>query len=122
MRNLRFAIPALALALLLSSTVGLVAHDHAAALPKDGYDCVSDHRSDSHSASPGAATELRPAEPRHRHLCFGCRLAGNRSLALPKIEAASDPGLNPSTTSLPASTPRPLPLRTNVFLRGPPAC
>jgi hypothetical protein len=121
MRNLRFAAPALALALLLGSTAGLVAHDHLAEAPADGYDCVSDHRSDSTSASSSSAPELRSSAPRHHHICLGCRLVSSRSLLLPRVEAATGPAASPDDLlPLSSSAPRPAPL-AGVLVRGPPS-
>ena len=73
---LRLSLTALAWALLLSSTVGLAAHEHLEAFDSGTHECVADH-----SAGAAESTELRDAH-RHQHQCLGFHLSGQRALSV----------------------------------------
>ena len=121
MRHLRPITPALILLFLLSSTAGLVAHEHTTAAPAAGYECSSDHQGEAEHASSNA-TGLRSGAEQHRHLCVGCQLGGHRSLIVPALALASASDLESDATFRYASEPRALRLPASQTLRGPPRC
>jgi hypothetical protein len=117
MRN-RFTLTLLAMIFLLSTTAGLVEHDHGLTVVRKGYDCTSDHR--EHTLPPNAEAGLQKSGHRHHHDCLGCQLSGNRTLV--PVARGCEVGPLPAPIAIPASQEAPTvsKLPTNLSLRGPP--
>lgn len=117
MRVSRLTAPVLALLLLLSSTAGLVAHDHATAIDRDAVACTIDHER-VHDASAGA--EIAAAGEHHAHDCVGCHFAGKRSLHAAGSGVFRGLGSDIGCLGKPVGFPRPTLSWTGRTLRGPP--
>lgn len=118
MRN-RLTITLLATIVLLSTTAGLVGHDHGFAVERQGYDCTSDHH-DGHASPTSADAELQKSGRRHHHDCVGCHLSGNRSVVATSrgVEIGQLPAQIVLHVGHEAPTVTKLP--TGRTLRGPP--
>lgn len=116
----RLAAPVLSLLLLLSSTAGLVAHDHATSIDLGAVDCAIDHDR-AHGATPASGPVVAAAGEHHAHDCVGCHFAGSRVLAAVASSAAGSLGSDAARFAKPESLPRIALAWTGRTLRGPPS-
>jgi hypothetical protein len=107
--------------LLLSSTVGLVAHEHFEVSEQAGHECTVDHHGEAGALEHPAEAHIEQSGVRHRHECVGCKLNSSRSLL--DLTCGGLASRLPSTAASPLAHAEPhalVPL-TGRTLRGPPA-
>ncbi|MEM7356428.1 MAG: DUF2946 family protein [Acidobacteriota bacterium] len=119
----RFASPVVCLLVLLSSTVGLVGHDHVTEtlLGGDlaGVECAADHHAESGGARAESPEVVASGKP-HHHQCVACHFGGQR-LLLARAQAGTVYVSPDAGSSLEAtSAPRTNRSWTGRTLRGPP--
>ncbi len=120
MRTLRGLAPILSLLLLLSSTVGLVAHDHDTAIERDAVACAIDHDLEAGAGTSSVEVEIAAPGEHHAHDCVGCHFAGNRSQLTATKGAFADLSPDQGRLSKPSSSARASFAWTGRTLRGPP--